>query len=470
MFWGMPQLGEILFTLSTGLGGPISAAVLGWLIGFFSLIGCFAWINAHLGARPAAVGVASLVSGLTLAASLGWAYVDWIAMMFGLCLLILLAASFKEPGNSYLVPIGVFSGFALSTKYSAGVVLIAALGVLLFSRENSTLKMRMKSVLQVAGPAVLVSLPWWIKNFWHTGNPFYPFFYPSGTMNALRQALYQNQPVWGDWLDTVLLPWRSTLFGVEGAPGYAASIGPLLIGLASFFWVKADRMDRSSRRVLFGVFGFSLTTLLVWAVAGRVSGLLVQSRLYFAAFPALAFLAGAGFSALSAIAWPGVRIHRILSVLIILVTGLTLVQLSTAALKSGALRYLLALEGREDYLVNNLGMAGLVFQAVDELPQGSQIVMLWEPRGFYCEPRCDSDEILDRWFSDLHRFGSASRVAENWREQGVSHVLYNRQGAGFFRRDPRFFDEGWSALDDFLAEQTILVDFDGIYTLYELKP
>ena len=64
-------------------------------------------------------------------------------------------------------------------------------------------------------------------------------------MSSLRLALYQGGEAWGNWLDFVFLPVRATLMGLEGGPGYSASIGPLLVGLslaAVLIWRMPDEL------------------------------------------------------------------------------------------------------------------------------------------------------------------------------------------------------------------------------------
>ena len=64
-----------------------------------------------------------------------------------------------------------------------------------------------------------------------TGNPVYPFFFESGSMNQIRMAVYQGLPAYGNLLDLFFLPIQATIVGVDGSVGYSVSIGPLLLGL-----------------------------------------------------------------------------------------------------------------------------------------------------------------------------------------------------------------------------------------------
>ncbi|MCJ7709116.1 MAG: hypothetical protein MUO38_16050, partial [Anaerolineales bacterium] len=81
-FWGMPLGTEMLFTWAMALGRPQTAAVVGWMVGLLALVGVLG-LGRGLGRQAGWVGVAALLSGETLAASLAWAYADWSAALHG---------------------------------------------------------------------------------------------------------------------------------------------------------------------------------------------------------------------------------------------------------------------------------------------------------------------------------------------------------------------------------------------------
>jgi hypothetical protein len=97
--------------------------------------------------------------------------------------------------------------------------------------------------------------------------------------------------------------------------------------------------------------------------------------------------------------------------------------------------------------------------------------MLWEPRGLYCRPVCEPDEIIDRWMHDRQRYGTAQSILQAWSEAGYTHVLFNRSGAEFVQgEDLRYRPEDWQALEALLAQLALLEDFGGAYSLYRLPP
>jgi hypothetical protein len=489
MFWGMPQTGEILYTWAMALAGYQAASVMSWLFGLLAVAGLAGFTHRRLGSRAAWVSVASLLCGYTLADELSWGYVEWLSILFGLGMLSTLDQWRVNGQRKDLILAGVFAGFALGSKYTGGVLLLAGMGVvawqvLQWSRvdkqpaEARPKKTRNGNLLRLAEglvcfglPAVLVTLPWWLKNIWATGNPFYPFFFPGGAMDALRIHLYQGGALWGGWQDALLLPWQATLTGAEGAPGFAASIGPLLLGLGALAWLGWRRRLPEQRRSISTAGIMSVIGLLVWAIAGRLSGLLIQTRLYFSIFPALGFLAGAGFLAIDSIRWQEIRLGFVSGALVLFVFFLNVIHTSQTVQQQGAFAYLFGQQTEKDYLQNNLGWYAAAAERVRQTPDLAPSYMLYEPRSLYCAPRCEPDETLDHWLQARARYGDAQSILDAWRQAGYRSLLVYTRGVEFVREDDeRYTTEDWQTLDGLLSHLTKLQDFGGAYALYSLQP
>lgn len=471
-FWGMPQSGEMLYTWAMALAGEGAAACLGWLTGMLALLGLWGLTRQALNQRSAWIAVAVMLSGDTLSAGLAHVYVDWLAILYGVAGLLMLVAWLKDGEAGKLALLGVFCGMAIGVKYTSGALLLAALAAVLWHNgvHRNPLKRFVWDLLICLLPAFLLSTPWLLKNLLFTGNPIYPFLFPTEHVTLFRQSFYQLS-TWGDWRDVLFLPWRATMSGIEGTPGYSATIGPLFLALAPLVFVKWKRYTWLQRQSLTAGALVGFAGLFVWAIASRFSGLLVQSRLYFAVFPALAFLAGGGFFALERINWPGVRLSRVAGALLLLVYAFSAFQLVVRSVEKGVLPVLLGGTTKESYLDGNLGWYAPTVRGVTELEPGSKVLMLWEPRGYGCLPACIPDEVLDRWISDRHEYGNAESIATHWREEGFTHVLYNRFGADFVReQDQRYLTDDWQALDRLLSSLEIEENFGDAYRLYRLGP
>ena len=476
MYWGMPQTAEMLYSWAILLAGDPAALLLGWSFGLLTLVGLLGYAAERLGQRAAWVSLASLLCGFTLADALSWGYVDWLTMLFGFGFMVMLDSWRREGGGSRMILAAVFAGFALGTKYSAGIILISgSLVVLKFAAARGGWRSGLASAIQFGGVSSLVSAPWWIKNAIVTGNPFYPFFYPSGAMDAFRQQLYQASGQAGSWPDLLFFPIRATFLGVEMAPGYSASLGPLLLGFGVLAWL-GWRSQEDDSRTLTGFMGWLFApVIIIWSLAGQFAGFLLQSRLYFAAFPILGVLAGAGFLNLDRFKSGGVRFSRLAAFLVGFVLVLNVVELGLSTVRQGAFQVLFGLRTSASFLEDNLGWYAPAMQAVRNLPDGSRVLMLWEARSLDCLPVCEPDEVLDRWLWE--RNGqvenppqSVENIRQAWVEAGYTHVLYYRLGADFLRQNSiKYQTEDWQALDELLSELPVAQSFSDAYTLYLLE-
>ncbi len=473
MFWGMPQAGEMLYTWAMALAGAEAAAAVGWLVALVALAGVVAFTERQLGARPAAVALASLLAGYTLAQATAWAYADYWVLCFAIVFLIAFNRALKTGSRPAHFWAGIFAGFAFSSKYTAGILLACGGFALVWdvvqARRWPELWPRLGMFL-LGGS--LPALPWLLKNLLATGSPVYPLLWPAGAMTAPRLDFYQGGQAWGNWMDIIFLPLRATWLGQEGGPGYSASLGPLLLAFGALnlaLLVLPGKLHLKS--AVRSAALIALPGLVTWAVLGRMAPYLLQSRLYFAIFPALAVLAGGGFALLERHQLPGIRLGRVAGSLVALVLLLSALESSLQLIQKDAIAYLAGFQDRQSYLEHNLGWYARAMQAIRSLPEDALVLLLFEPRSLDCLPKCRPDEILDRWLVDLERYEYSQEVLANWRQEGFTHVLYYRSGAEYLQsQDPRFAKVNAAATDALLGTLTPAEDFGGVYTLYELTP
>jgi hypothetical protein len=470
MYWGFPQLSQMLSAMALALGAT-KGALIGWGMGLLSLVGIFTLVSDYLGARRAWVSVASLLAGTSLAASMGWAYVDWPSMLMAWGAIFMLNKWSQDQKQKSVLLAGVFAAMAFGSKYTAGI--IAPLGLIFVLMRT---KFKWRAALPYVLAAFIAASPWLLKNAVATGNPFYPLLLQGGAMDEFRLSAYQGLPAQGNWVDLVFLPFRATFWGHEGghvgnAPGYEASIGPLLLGLGLFAWQRKEKLAQNSLDLLRLASLIGLGGLVIWGVAGRLAGHLIRTHLYYSLFPAFAILAAFGFAALERIRFSRLRPGRIASAVILFTVVLTSTQITLELVESAAPQVLLGQISQQEYLEKNLGLHALVMKDVRVgLPEGAKVLMLWETRGYYCLPICDSDEVIDRWMHDLDSYENAGGVLNAWIEQGYSHVLYYRSAAEFVAADSEHFQQvNLTLLEDTLAGLIQVKDYKGDYSLYSLR-
>ncbi|MBN2499220.1 MAG: hypothetical protein JXB38_00555 [Anaerolineales bacterium] len=473
MFWGFPQLTHMLYTWVLALGAA-RMALLTWAAGMLTILGLIDIIRWRMSMRVAWVGAASLLAGFSVASSLTWGYMDWTGMLFGWALLVALDSWRQTMNAKWLRYAGLLTGFAFGTKYTAGILLITGLTVVMW--QTFKIKARLWNLLlNYLIPAGLVALPWLIKNLIATGNPFYPLLLRGGAMDQIRINLFQGKPVEGNWLDLVFLPLRVTFWGIDlgtigDAPNFEISIGPLLLLFGALAWLGWKHFSDEQKTFVGTATVIGLSGLLVWAVGGRLSGYLIRTHLYFSLFPAFVILAAVGFAGVDRLSIPGARIGRIAAAILVLVLAFNVIQVGMDTAQKGALGYLLGLKSGEDYVTENLGVYFPAMQALKQLPEGSKVLMLWETRGYYCMPVCDSDEVIDRWQHDWAVYGDVDAVKAAWGAEGYTHVMYFKTGADFVREnDTGTEGYDWGSLDELLGSLPEVENFNDAYVLYGLN-
>jgi hypothetical protein len=212
-----------------------------------------------------------------------------------------------------------------------------------------------------------------------------------------------------------------------------------------------------------------LVGFLVWAVGSRFSGLLIQARLFFGIFPAWGVLVGAGMESAWKLRALNIRFGRVIGALILLMLGFNLFATWTDFIARDPLAYLVRQENEQGYLIRNIGAYASAMETVNDLPSSSSVLMLWEARGFNCWPRCDADEVIDRWYDDILTYQEPQDVLNAWKEKGFTNLLLYQAGADFIREsDSRYGSENWQKLDTLLASLPPPTKIGG-YALYSLR-
>jgi hypothetical protein len=467
---GMPQNAEMLYTWAIAMGGNIAATCLACLFGILTILGLVGYLTQRLDERSAWVGVTCLLAGYTTSAVIGWGYVDYLVMLAGLGVLVCLDNWRSDPKRSWLIFAGIFTGIAIGTKYTSGILAISGAAVVIWHSWRSK-RAFLPSIFWYGCMATLVALPWFLKNLISTGNPVYPFLFPAGAVTPVRISVYQNLVAWGDWRDIFLLPLRATITGQDSGDGYMASIGPLLFGLAWLAWVGWKSRVQEVRASLENGAVVALVGWLMWAIGNQLSGNLIQTRYYFSVFPAFVLLAASGYHGLASLVIHQLRIGRILAALVVMVLLLNVIESGLLIVKQGTVPAMVGSKTEETYLAENLGWFQPAMKTIRELDEGKRTLLLFEPRSLYCTPRCAPDEILDRWKRDRSRLGDAESVRRAWLAEGFTHILFYRSGAEFLvkAKDPHHTEEDLDALEVFLGTLAAPIDYGGVYELYSIE-
>lgn len=470
-YWGHPQLAEMLYTWNMALGRPETAAVFSWLMGAVMLLGILGFSRRFAphdrpGFNASSAGifaVAAVLCGATARLMLGWSYIDLFSALFGLASLICFFRWLEEGTPRWFLWVGLFLGFAISVKYTSGLLALVLFPAAWLSRGIQ--KMTLKTWLTAGLLTFAAALPWLLKNVFATGNPLFPYFLPSPGYSALRLAMSDFSPPRTEGWQQLFAPITLTWLGIDSAPSPGTDLGPLLVLMAAPGLLI---FRRSSRARLVGA------SLLAGWVALALGGArfmhLSQPRLFYVILPALAAAAGWGWASLQTSVLSGVRLRRLLSVLTVLVMALVLWQDAHNLLGSGAIEVSAGLKSSQAYLEDQTGVYIAAMESLKTLPPTAHVLMLWEARSLYAPQNVDPDPWIDQWRVAWRETGSNPAVLARWREQGYTHILLYRAGFDQIRStDLQLNPADWAALDLLLAslpQPTPLAG--GYYDLYRL--
>jgi hypothetical protein len=279
--------------------------------------------------------------------------------------------------------------------------------------------------------ALCLALPWYVKNWFWSGNPAYPFYFGGTGWDQLR--LDQLMGYLGAFsagrrpIDYLLLPWnlyaQNDKFGTMGA---ALDLPGLLIPLA----LPYPLMPR--HKVMDGVAGMAGLYFVIWALGSQ------QTRFLLPIFPALALMAAYVLVRIAQALkrWP--RAAKLLVFLVAIVPLLVtlLLQLITFYVLPPA-GVVLGLESKDSFLQQRLNNYRALQYVTDNLSSEERVMMMWDGRGYHCDERCLPDADQSNWTRLIGPTSDPTEVAAELQTKGVTHLLLNREDLKFLlRHDP----------------------------------
>lgn len=437
VYFSFPSLVEMLFLAGMLLKGDIAAQLVHFEFLLLTLGATWAFGRRYFNAHVGWLALAFLVAVPSLVVVSTWAYVDTALVFYTFAAFYAIVIARERQDLSGFVLSGAFAGFAMGVKYTAAIVPVALVLLLLLSERTR----QWRDIITFGFAAGITAAPWFLRNLVFMGNPFYPFAFGGPYWDSFRAEWFSrfgtgllNAP-----LQLLTAPWDATIMGREGGLGYSATIGPLLLALAPLLllsWVVLRRPssapstgDSSEARIIRDLLVFGGVLYLFWLVGIAESKLLLQTRLLFPAFPALALLAAAALDRLQALDLPQFSIHRFARLLIILIASLGLFSYMLAFAQASPLAYLTGSMSRTQVLDRDLGDYYHAVQFINtELPRNVRVISLWEPRSYYISRPVQPDAILDAWAHLQVKYGDADSIARALRSTGYTHVLLNRSG------------------------------------------
>lgn len=482
--FNFPLLMEMLFSYAMLLKSDIAAKLIHTVYGGL-LTGLIYLLAAHH--LHWAAGWRSVLVWLSMPmifALSGWAYNDLALAYYQLAAFYALFTYYRRPRKvGWLILCGLFAGFSMGVKYTSfigpltiGLILLGQLFKPSVSLRQFTFPVLCRRLIYFTLAAGLVALPWYLKNYLFTGNPFYPFVFDGLFWDEFRAAWYAQAGTgigWDGW-QLMLLPLWATLGVREGVYfDFHGRTGPLFLMFLPVILFYSLFRYRNRPPAFTLLLIFVLAQYLFWMLGVVWSRSLWQARLLLPGLAALAPVVGWLWLDLGHLNRARFAISRFLNLLIGLVLLFNLLELGLTTIQVHPLAYLTGYESRSEYLTRRLGTHYLAMDRLNQtVPSEAVVLFLWEPRSYFCQVDCRPDSILDRLAHDQHQHGTPAEMVQAWREAGISHVLLSRQGFEFVQQEASepvspAAVAAWPVIEARYLHE--LWDIGGGYQLYQLR-
>ncbi len=469
-----PFLLEMVFMLGMGIRSDISAQ----LVHFF-----FTFLLAGMTSRIA-------VNGLKL--KQGWTAV---LLLFATPMILMLAPApyndlalafvtlaslyafslwYETEDSRWLILSGIFSGLAMSLKYTSFLV-PALIGLLLIWQYWRDPRRLLRLLITFTLPAFLVAIAWYIKNWVFMGNPIYPFVF-NGRYWAEFRSFAHRDPGSGIGFDPIAIlttPYTLTL-GINES-GSDTPIGPLFLALFPLILLYGfSRLGRNAPYAFRLLLLYVVTNYAFWLLGAINSGPMWQSRFILPAFAALCPVLAWIIDDIKRFDHDQFSLQRFVNLVLAVALLFGLVTQFGQWLTKNPLALIVGNRTPEAYLEFSLGN---LYQASAEmtetLPADAVIQFLWEPRTYYCELDCRSDLSLDKYTYLEYLHTNPDAIAQALTEEGVTHLFVYNTGLQFLIKDGAqwVIPDNPNAFQSFMDTHTIPVQqWDDTYSLYELVP
>ncbi|HEY7349379.1 MAG TPA: hypothetical protein VH599_13780 [Ktedonobacterales bacterium] len=202
----LPFNSELLATLALAFGSEVAATWMQSVFGVLIVILLIAPLYRRVGSAAAWIGLALCFASPLFTTLLISGYNELAMAYYGLAAVAVTFVWLKQSrqpeasGQAHLILLaGLYSGFGLGTKYTAGqivvgiLVLLIGVGIarLLNVRRQRIpvwplLRQHTNALLLYGGACLLPLLPWLVRDWALLGNPIYPFLWGGPAWNEAR--------------------------------------------------------------------------------------------------------------------------------------------------------------------------------------------------------------------------------------------------------------------------------------------
>ena len=482
-FFGFPQNMEMLYGLLMMVGSNRTPAVLHFMLGLMSLIAIYNLVQRHSSSKSAAVSVLLLMASFNMWQLFGWAYVDLSLMTFGMIAIIAIHhwTQIEDNQHHWLALAGIAGSLAGGIKYTA-IPLILAIYLLVLMRQP---KQFIRNTLIFGGFGILLFTPWLVKGLSLYENPLYPYIFDGINWDNVRSVNFgeTGRGLLGTGLGwhIPLLPFTATIFGLDKITPYRFTTGVFLLTMPFILlWSWSNFGNKNSipekaKHLLQTTVPLAIVVLIFWMGISAFSGIGGQTRLMIIGLPLASILCGLAYHTVENWQKRPIDMVFLLQSAIILSIFFGIFDYLAYFASTGIVDYHANIIDEDTYLTRNMGVLYPAMLELENLPDDSRVLFLWEPKTYYCPASitCVGDLLFDNWSRPLQMGLTPDDLIAEW-QSNYDYIL-------LFDVDTGSNLDGyslWSQLHDFALDENALfpqyffpnvseVWSDGIaYTLY----
>jgi len=272
--------GEMLFLLTMPIAGLSVAKVIQFGLFVLLCVGTYVFIVEKEFRVPALYLIFPLWSSNLIWWQMAWGFVDVVQLFFFVSSILALEYWANETDNRiWLIITGVVSAVASMVKLNGAGALVVALLVIIFlsvKRKYSFLGVFL-NISTVGVSSLVIMLPWLLRSYILTRNPFFPF-----ALNIFKSPLLETMPIakFGVGLsfpDVLLIPWD--IFITPQQFGSLGSYNPFFLG-GLIFALAGLTYRWSFREVLWG--GVGCFSFGLWLLSDQNTRYSLNFGFYFA--------------------------------------------------------------------------------------------------------------------------------------------------------------------------------------------
>jgi 4-amino-4-deoxy-L-arabinose transferase-like glycosyltransferase len=484
---------DLLYMIPLSLGNDILPKYIHFTFALLTALLLFFYIKKEINTLYGLLGVLLFISTPVIIKLSITVYVD-LGLIFFSTAALLAFIEWKKSGFRlwYLILAAVFCGLALGTKYNGLITFFLLTLFIPFAysveKQNSG-SYRSKAVkygIVFAFVAILVFLPWLVRNYIWTDNPVYPLFNGifetgktasvpdlhtgSGEKPAipldhfsLRKHVYDES-----LLDIALIPVRVFFQGQDDNPKYFDGIlNPYLFCLPLAWLCLAGKKTFNKRSPEFYLFAFSVLYLLF--VFFRID---MRIRWIAPIIPPLVILSVYGFNEIikalnNQLKGTGLKFGKAVAVVVLgIMLALNIRYMADLFDKVAPLEYITGSVSRADYISRFRPAYKLHEYTGRNLPEDSKILGLFLGNRRYYSRReiVFKDSLLKELIS---RYNSDKAVGDELNARGITHLMIRQDMFEKWVFD-NFNQTELSILKTFFNNHLKLMYADTGYVLYKL--